>query len=181
MGNMKKTGFDHQTYIERQSHYILERVKGWDKLYLEFGGKLMQDTHAKRCLPGYRENAKLELLCALKEKAEIIICVYAGDIERSKVRGDFGITYASEVFRLIDDLRASGLDVNSVVITRYEGQPAAKTFAAKLNTRGIRTYTHAPIAGYPHDVDSIGRLWAQPVRRNNQAHRGCDRARAGVG
>lgn len=152
---MKKTGFDHQTYIERQSHYILERVKGWDKLYLEFGGKLMQDTHAKRCLPGYRENAKLELLCALKEKAEIIICVYAGDIERSKVRGDFGITYASEVFRLIDDLRASGLDVNSVVITRYEGQPAAKTFAAKLNTRGIRTYTHAPIAGYPHDVDSI--------------------------
>ena len=117
VGIMKK-GFDHEIYIERQSKYILERVKGWDKLYLEFGGKLMYDLHAKRCLPGYRENAKLELLQSLGDQAEILICVYAGDIQHNKRRGDLGNTYEAEVLKLIDDLRALGLTVNSVVITQ---------------------------------------------------------------
>jgi len=154
VGIMKK-GFDHEIYIERQSKYILERVKGWDKLYLEFGGKLMYDLHAKRCLPGYRENAKLELLQSLGDQAEILICVYAGDIQHNKRRGDLGNTYEAEVLKLIDDLRALGLTVNSVVITRYEGQPAARIFANKLESRGITTYTHAPIPGYPSEVDTI--------------------------
>ena len=153
VGIMKK-GFDHEIYIERQSKYILERVKGWDKLYLEFGGKLMYDLHAKRCLPGYRENAKLELLQSLGDQAEILICVYAGDIQHNKRRGDLGNTYEAEVLKLIDDLRALGLTVNSVVITRYEGQPAARIFANKLESRGITTYTHAPIPGYPSEVDT---------------------------
>ena len=150
-----KQGFDHQIYIEQQSRYILERVKGWDKLYLEFGGKLMYDLHAKRCLPGYRENAKLELLQSLGDQAEILICVYAGDIQHNKRRGDFGTTYEMEVLKLIDDLRGLGLAVNSVVITRYEGQSAARIFANKLESRGITTYTHAPIPGYPSEVDTI--------------------------
>ena len=150
-----KQGFDHQVYIREQSKYILERVKSWGKLYLEFGGKLMYDLHAKRCLPGYRENAKLELLQSLGDQAEILICVYAGDIQHNKLRGDFGTTYEMEVLKLIDDLRAVGLTVNSVVITRYEGQPAARIFAGKLESRGITTYTPAPIPGYPSDVDTI--------------------------
>ena len=150
-----RQGFDHNIYIERQSKYILERVKGWDKLYLEFGGKLTTDLHAKRCLPGYRENAKLELLRSLGDQAEILICVYAGDIQHNKLRGDFGTTYEMEVLKLIDDLRGVGLSVNSVVITRYEGQDAARVFVNKLESRGISTYTHAPIPGYPSDVDTI--------------------------
>lgn len=150
-----KQGFDHQKYLEAQSKHILERVQGWDKLYLEFGGKLMLDTHAQRCLPGYQENAKLELLATLKDSAEIIICVHAGDIERNKVRGDLGITYGMDVLRLIDDLRSYDLTVNSVLITRYEDQPAAKIFGQKLENRGIRTYYHRPIKGYPSDVDAI--------------------------
>ena len=150
-----KIGFDNKEYLERQSKYILERVRGWDKLYLEFGGKLTMDLHAKRCLPGYKANAKLSLLQTLKDQAEIIICVCAGDIERNKIRGDFGTTYESEVLRLIDDLRLSGLYVNSVVITRYEKQHSARGFAQKLENRGIRTYKHRPIPGYPLDVDAI--------------------------
>ena len=150
-----KLGFDHETYIQRQYKYILERVNGWDKLYLEFGGKLMYDLHAKRCLPGYKANAKLELLQTLRDQAEIIICVYAGDIESNKLRGDFGTSYDKEVLRLIDDLRDRGLAVNSVVITRFSGEPAAEHFAKKLESRGIRTYKHRPIPGYPLDVDAI--------------------------
>lgn len=150
-----KAGFDHQKYITEQSKYILERVNGWDKLYLEFGGKLMFDTHAKRCLPGYQENAKLELLASLKDSAEIIICVHAGDIERNKKRGDSGITYGMDVLRLIDDLRSYNLSVNSVVVTRYEEQQATAMFIQKLENRGIKTYRHKPIEGYPTDVDAI--------------------------
>ncbi|MEG2088339.1 MAG: DUF1846 family protein, partial [Angelakisella sp.] len=150
-----KIGFDHQKYIAEQSKYIRERVTGWDKLYLEFGGKLMFDTHAKRCLPGYQENAKLELLASLADSAEIIICVHAGDIERNKARGDSGITYGMDVFRLIDDLRSYGLKVNSVLVTRYEEQPAAAMFMQKLENRGVKTYSHKPIVGYPTDVDTI--------------------------
>lgn len=148
-------GFDHKKYIDEQSKYILERVNNYDKLYLEFGGKLMFDLHAKRVLPGFDENAKIKLLQKLKEKVEVVICVYAGDIERNKIRGDFGITYDLEVLRLIDDLRAYELDVNSVVITRFDGQPATTVFINKLERRGIKVYKHRATAGYPTDVDTI--------------------------
>lgn len=150
-----KTGFDPKKYIEEQSKYILERVNDYDKLYLEFGGKLIGDKHAKRVLPGFDEDAKIKLLQKLKDEAEIIICVYAGDIERNKIRGDFGITYDMDVLRLIDDLRRYGLSVNSVVITRYNGQPAAEVFRQKLERRDIKVYTHEAIPGYPTDVDMI--------------------------
>ncbi|MDY5305246.1 DUF1846 domain-containing protein, partial [Fusobacterium gastrosuis] len=106
-----KIGFDHNKYLEEQSKFILERVNNYDKLYLEFGGKLLGDLHAKRVLPGFDENAKIKVLNKLKEKIEVIICVYAGDIERNKIRGDFGITYDMDVFRLIDDLRNQDLEV----------------------------------------------------------------------
>lgn len=150
-----KIGFDHKKYLEEQSKYILERVNNFDKLYLEFGGKLMGDLHAKRVLPGFDENAKIKVLQHIKEKVEVVICVYAGDIERNKIRGDFGITYDMEVLRLIDDLRKYELDVNSVVITRFEGQPATTVFINKLERRGIKVYKHAPTKGYPTDVDTI--------------------------
>ena len=150
-----KIGFDHKKYLEEQSKYILERVNNYDKLYLEFGGKLMYDLHAARVLPGFDENAKIKLLHKLKEKVEIVICVYAGDIERNKIRGDFGITYDMDVLRIIDDFRAYDLDVNSVVITRYEGQPATTVFINKLERRGIKVYKHRATKGYPTDVDTI--------------------------
>lgn len=150
-----KIGFDHEKYLEEQSKYILERVNNYDKLYLEFGGKLLFDMHASRVLPGFDENAKIKLLHKLREKAEIIICVYAGDIERNKIRGDFGITYDMDVFRLIDDLRGYDLMVNSVVITRYNEQPATKLFINKLERRGIKVYKHSAIKGYPTDVEAI--------------------------
>lgn len=150
-----KIGFDHEKYLEEQSKYILERVNNFDKLYLEFGGKLIGDLHAKRVLPGFDENAKIKVLQKIKEKVEVVICVYAGDIERNKIRGDFGITYDMEVLRLIDDLRMYELDVNSVVITRFEGQPATTVFINKLERRGIKVYKHTPTKGYPSDVDTI--------------------------
>lgn len=150
-----KIGFDHDKYLEEQSKYILERVNNYDKLYLEFGGKLMFDLHAKRVLPGFDENAKIKVLHKLKDKLEVIICVYAGDIERNKIRGDFGITYDMEVFRLIDDLREHELQVNSVVITRYNDQPATTLFINKLERRGIKVYKHRATKGYPTDVDVI--------------------------
>ncbi|NLK74065.1 MAG: DUF1846 domain-containing protein [Clostridiales bacterium] len=150
-----KTGFDPQKYIDEQSKYILERVNNYDKLYLEFGGKLIGDKHAKRVLPGYDEDAKIKLLYKLRDKAEIIICVYAGDIERNKIRGDYGITYDMEVLRLLDDLRSYGLEVNSVVITRYNKQPATTVFINKLERRNIKVYKHKEIPGYPVDVDTI--------------------------
>jgi uncharacterized protein (UPF0371 family) len=150
-----KIGFDHEKYLEEQSKYILERVNNYDKLYIEFGGKLLFDLHAKRVLPGFDENAKIKVMQELKDKLEVIICVYSGDIERNKIRGDFGITYDMDVFRLIDDLREYELDVNSVVITRYEGQPATNLFITKLERRGIKVYKHSAIEGYPTDVDTI--------------------------
>ncbi len=150
-----KRGFDSEKYLEEQSKFILERVNDYDKLYLEFGGKLMLDLHAKRVLPGFDENAKIKLLHKLKEKVEVIICVYAGDIERNKIRGDFGITYDMDVLKMIDDLRSYELDVNSVVITRYADQPSATVFMNKLERRGIKVYTHRSTKGYPLDVDTI--------------------------
>ncbi|MBN2259844.1 MAG: DUF1846 domain-containing protein [Clostridiales bacterium] len=150
-----KLGFDSKKYLDEQSKFILERVDNYDKLYLEFGGKLLFDMHAKRVLPGYDANAKIKLLQKLKEKVEVIICIYAGDIERNKIRGDFGITYDMDVFKIIDDLRAYELEVNSVVITRYDNQPSATIFMNKLERRGIKVYTHQSTKGYPTDVDTI--------------------------
>ncbi len=152
---MKKRGFDPQKYIEEQSKYILERVDHYDKLYLEFGGKLIGDMHAKRVLPGFDADAKIKLLQKLKDQAEILICVYAGDIERNKIRGDYGITYDMDILRQIDELREYGLAVNSVVITRYSGQPSTKMFINKLERRDIKVYKHAAIEDYPSNLEKI--------------------------
>ena len=150
-----KIGFDPQKYIEEQSKYILERVNHYEKLYLEFGGKLIGDMHAKRVLPGFDQDAKIKLLHKLKDKTEIIICVYAGDIERNKIRGDYGITYDVDIMRLIDELSDYELAVNSVVITRYNEQPSTKVFIHQLEQRNIKVYTHHEIEGYPINVDKI--------------------------
>ena len=124
-----ETAFDNKKYIKEQTSEILERAKQFnDKLYLEFGGKLLYDFHAARVLPGYDPNIKMRLLQELKDKADILLCIYAGDIERKKMRADFGITYDSEALKLIDDLRGWGINVLGVVITRYDSQPASKLF-----------------------------------------------------
>ena len=151
-----KAGFDNALYIERQAQKIKERInssKG--KLYLEFGGKLFDDYHAARVLPGFDANGKIKLLYELRDEAEIIFCVSAGDIEKTKMRADLGITYDMEVLRLIDEIRAFGIAVNSVVITQYTGQPAAELFVSKLTNRGVKNYIHRPIAGYPTNIDNI--------------------------
>ena len=146
--------FDNEKYLSEQSQAILDRVGQFDnKLYLEFGGKLLFDYHASRVLPGFDPNVKMRLLQKLKDKVEIILCIYAIDIENRKVRGDFGITYDSDTFKLIDDMREWGLTVNSVVITRFTEQPSALTFERKLERRDVRVYKHRPIKGYPADVD----------------------------
>ena len=152
-----KTGFDANKYIEEQSKYILERINDGnsERLYLEFGGKLVHDKHAMRVLPGFDENAKIKLLEKMKDQTEIIICIFAGDITTRKTRQDFGITYDLEVLRLIDTFRTYNLSINSVVITRYEDQPAVNMFINKLNRRGIKTYKHHFTKGYPTDVDTI--------------------------
>jgi len=151
-----KMGFDNERYIREQTLAILERVERFDnKLYLEFGGKLFYDYHAARVLPGYDPNVKMRLLKELKDKADILLCIYAGDIERKKIRADFGITYDSDALKLIDDLRSWGINVLGVNITRFENQPAAILFKNKLERRGIRVYTHRFTKGYPTDVELI--------------------------
>ena len=151
-----KIGFDCERYLKEQTAAILERVKKFDnKLYLEFGGKLIFDYHASRVLPGFDPNVKMRLLQKLKDKADIILCIYAGDIERKKVRADFGITYDSDAMKLIDDLREWGLEIRSIVITRYEEQPSTMLFKNRLERRNIRVYTHRFTKGYPTDVDMI--------------------------
>jgi uncharacterized protein (UPF0371 family) len=148
--------FDNERYIREQTSEILERVKKYDnKLYLEFGGKLLFDYHASRVLPGYDPNVKMRLLQELRDKADILLCIYAGDIERKKIRADFGITYDSDALKLIDDLRGWGIDVLGVVITRFDSQPAATLFKNQLERRNIRVYTHRYTKGYPTDVELI--------------------------
>ena len=148
--------FDNERYIREQTSEILERVKRFNnKLYLEFGGKLLYDYHASRVLPGYDPNAKMRLLNELKENADILLCIYAGDIERKKIRADFGITYDSDALKLIDDLREWGINVLGVVITRFDGQPSATLFKNKLERRGINVYTHRFTKGYPTEVELI--------------------------
>ena len=157
-GSARKIGFSAEKYIEEQSKYILERIEsgGSQRLYLEFGGKLVQDKHAMRVLPGFDENAKIKLLQRMKDQAEIIICVYSGDVETHKTRQDFGITYDLEVLRLIDVFRRFDLSINSVVVTRYEDDmPSVDKFIHRLERRGIRTYRHRFTKGYPTDVETI--------------------------
>ncbi len=150
------TGFDNDTYLAEQTAAILDRVKRFDnKLYLEFGGKLMFDYHAARVLPGYDPNVKIRLLRELRDKSEVVLCIFAGDIERKKMRADFGITYEADALKLIDDLRDQGITVSSVVITRFENQPAAVQFRNKLERRHIRVYTHPFTKGYPTDIEMV--------------------------
>jgi len=151
-----KAAFDNEKYITEQTSEILERASKFDnKLYLEFGGKLLWDFHASRVLPGYDPNVKMRLLQTLKDKADILLCIYAGDIEKKKMRADFGITYDSDALKLIDDLRSWGINVLGVVITRFENQPSAIQFKNKLERRKIKVYTHKYTKGYPTDVDLI--------------------------
>ena len=153
---MKKEGFDNQLYIQRQSAEIQKRIAQLGgKLYLEFGGKLFDDFHASRVLPGFAPDSKVRMLQQITADVEIVIAIAAGDIEKNKLRGDLGIPYDEDVLRLIDSFRALGLYVGSVVITRWEGQPAAQSFRARLEQLGVRCYRHYPIAGYPSDVEHI--------------------------
>ena len=153
---MRRIGFDNDRYIEMQSGKIRERIEKFGgKLYLEFGGKLFDDYHASRVLPGFRSDSKLNMLLALREQAEIIIAISAYDIEKNKVRGDLGITYDLDVLRLIDAFRVSGLYVGSVVLTQYASQPAAKAFRQRLKELGVKTYRHYPIEGYPNNTEKI--------------------------
>ncbi len=152
----EKIGFDNDLYLKKQSESILERAsKFGNKLYLEFGGKLLFDYHAARILPGFDPNVKMQLLQKLKKNVDIVLCIYAGDIERKKIRADFGITYDADALKLIDDLRDWDLDVCAVVITRYDDQPAAEQFMNRLKRRGITVFTHRATRGYPADVDLI--------------------------
>jgi len=151
-----RTGFNNEKYLAQQTTAINNRVNRFgDKLYLEFGGKLLFDYHAARVLPGFDPNVKMRLLQKIRDKSEVVLCIYAGDIERKKVRADFGITYDSDALKLIDDLREWEIEVAGVVITRYENQPAATIFKNKLERRNIRVYTHQLTKGYPTDVDKI--------------------------
>jgi len=152
----KEIGFFNKKYLEEQTTAILERVDLFNnKLYLEFGGKLLFDYHAARVLPGYDPNVKMRLLQELKDKAEILLCIYAGDIERKKLRADFGITYDVDALKLIDDIRDWGLSILGVVITRFDNQPSARIFKNRLERRDIKVYTHQYTKGYPTDIDVI--------------------------
>lgn len=151
-----RTGFDNDKYISLQAEHIRERIELFGgKLYLEFGGKLFDDYHASRVLPGFAPDTKIRMLQSLVDDVEIVIVINANDIERSKVRGDLGITYAEDVLRLMDTFRGMGFMVGSVVITRYTGQPDADAFRKRLTSMGITSYLHYPIAGYPSDIDHI--------------------------
>ncbi len=151
-----RIGFDNEKYLKEQSKSILDRAAQFgNKLYLEFGGKLMYDYHAARILPGFDPNVKMKLLKRLGDKIEVIVCIYAGDIERKKIRADFGITYDSDAMKLIDDLREADLNVIAVVVTRYEEQPIVKQFICSLERHNIKVYTHHSIKGYPTNIDLI--------------------------
>ncbi len=153
---MIKTGFNNEAYIKEQITRIRQRVEKFDnKLYLEFGGKLFDDYHAARVLPGFDLNCKSKLLCEMKDHAEIIFCISAKAIEQNKVRSDIGITYDLDSLRLIDTLRKLGLYISSVLITQFSGQPSAEVFKKKLEMRGERVYMHTLTKGYPSNVDTI--------------------------
>ena len=149
-------GFDNEKYLRTQSERILERIAQFGgKLYLEFGGKLFDDYHASRVLPGFRPDSKVKMLLELKDEVEIVIVINASDIEKNKLRGDLGITYDLDVLRLIDAFRSIGLYVGSVVISQYSAQPAADAFQKRMESLGVKVYRHYPIAGYPSNVPLI--------------------------
>lgn len=151
-----KIGFDNNKYLQMQSEHIRERIDAFDnKLYLEFGGKLFDDFHASRVLPGFEPDSKLRMLMKLSEQSEIVIVISAPDIEKNKIRGDLGITYDSDVLRLIDSFRSKNLYVGSVVITQYSGQESADIFKSRLEGHGIRVYIHYMIEGYPSNIPLI--------------------------
>ena len=151
-----KTGFDNEKYLKLQSEHINQRIaKFGGKLYMEFGGKLFDDYHASRVLPGFEPDSKIKMLANLRDKAEIVIAVNANDIAKNKVRGDYGITYDLDVLRLIDAFRSFGLYVGSVVITQFAGQSAAEAFQRRLSSLGLTVYRHYPIEGYPANIDTI--------------------------
>lgn len=153
---MDKIGFDNAKYLTMQSEKISERIKSFGgKLYLEFGGKLFDDYHASRVLPGFEPDSKLKMLCQFKDEAEILIVINADDIENNKYRADLGITYDSDVLRLIDVFRERGLYVGSVVMTMFKRQPRALSFIKKLETNGLSVYKHYEIEGYPSEVSKI--------------------------
>lgn len=151
-----KIGFDNEKYLKMQSEHIRDRINQFDnKLYLEFGGKLFDDFHASRVLPGFAPDAKLRMLMQLSDQAEIVMAISAADIEKNKIRGDLGITYDSDVLRLIDEFRGRGLYVGSVVITQYSGQESALLFKNRLENLNIKVYIHYNIAGYPSNIPLI--------------------------
>ncbi len=148
MGN--KIGFDNDKYLQMQSQKIRERIQTFGgKLYLEFGGKLFDDFHASRVLPGFKPDSKVKMLLQLKDQAEILLVINAADIVKNKVRGDLGITYDMDVLRLIDAFREIGLYVGSVALTQFAGQPAAEAFQNRLETLGVKVFRHYTIPGYP--------------------------------
>ncbi len=149
-------GFDNEKYLAEQEGAIAERLERFNsKLYLEFGGKLMYDYHASRVLPGFDPNVKIRLIEKFREKADVILCIFAGDIERKKIRADFGITYDQNALKIIDELTGRGINLAGVVITRFDSQPGAEQFKKYLERRNIRVYTHRATRGYPTDVDTI--------------------------
>ena len=153
---MKRLAFDNEKYVQMQSAKIKERIKQFDnKLYLEFGGKLFDDYHASRVLPGFQPDSKIKMLMELRESVEIVIVINATDIEKNKVRSDLGITYDLDVLRLIDAFRSIDLYVGSVVIAQYAGQITANLFKKKLENLGINVVLHYPIPGYPSNVSYI--------------------------
>ena len=151
-----KIGFDNDKYLKMQSEYIMKRIEKFgDKLYLEFGGKLLDDYHASRVLPGFEPDSKLKMLLKLADKAEVVIVIGADSIEQNKKREDLGITYDEDVVRLVEGYRSCGLYVSSVVVTKYAGQVAADIFKEKLEKKGIKVYRHYVIEGYPTNVSQI--------------------------
>ncbi len=153
---MKQIGFDNNKYLKMQSEHIRQRISQFGgKLYLEFGGKLYDDNHASRVLPGFQPDSKLRMLLQLKDQVEMVIAINADDIEKNKVRGDLGITYDRDVIRLVNIFRDFGLYVSSVVLTRFRGQTLAKAFQSRLEGMGIRVYHHYSIEGYPADTSHV--------------------------
>ncbi len=149
-------GFDNDKYLQTQSSHIKERIAQFGgKLYLEFGGKLFDDYHASRVLPGFAPDSKITMLKALRDQVEIVIVINAGDIEKNKVRGDLGITYDMDLLRLVDAFTSNGLFVGSVVLTRFAGQPSAIAYEKKLKALGLKVYRHYPISGYPSNIPLI--------------------------
>ncbi|MBQ6672606.1 MAG: DUF1846 family protein, partial [Spirochaetales bacterium] len=153
---MGKIGFDNERYLEEQKRYILERMNRIEgKLYIECGGKLLFDYHAARVLPGFDTNDKMKVFQSFKENLDVIICIHAGDIEHRKMRSDFGISYDTDVFKMIDDFASWGIKANKVVVTRYHGEKSANNFADMLTRRGVNVYFHKPLMGYPDNVDMV--------------------------